>query len=40
VHLTGRVPRQIDPGGAAAANVTAITKEVLTRLASLEAAAA
>jgi chromosome partitioning protein len=40
LHLTGRVPRQIDPGGAAAANVTAITKEVLTRLASLEAAAA
>jgi chromosome partitioning protein len=40
LHLTGRVPRQSEPNGKAAANVTAITQELLTRLASLAEAAA
>jgi chromosome partitioning protein len=40
LHLTGQVPRQADPGGAAAANVSALTQELLTRLAALQEAAA
>lgn len=40
LHLTGQVPRQADPGGSAAANVSALTQELLTRLAALQEAAA
>jgi chromosome partitioning protein len=40
LHLTGQTPRQADPKGSAAANVTAITQELLTRLAALHEAAA
>jgi chromosome partitioning protein len=40
LHLTGQAPRQVDPKSSAAANVTAITQELLTRLAALEEAAA
>lgn len=32
MHITGQVPRQIDPAGAAAANVTAVTQEILKLL--------
>jgi chromosome partitioning protein len=35
LHLTGQVPRQSEPNGSAAGNVTAITQELLTRLDSL-----
>lgn len=35
LHLTGQVPRQADPQGPAAANVRAITEELLARLAAL-----
>jgi chromosome partitioning protein len=35
MHLTGQVPRQADPQGPAAANVQAITEELLARLAAL-----
>jgi chromosome partitioning protein len=40
LHLTGKAPRQTDPKGAAAANVSAITQELLTRLESFQVAAA
>lgn len=40
LHLTGQTPRQTDPKSAAAANVRAITQELLTRLAALQEAAA
>lgn len=40
LHLTGQVPRQGDPTGSAAANITAITQELLTRLERLREAAA
>jgi len=40
LHLTGQTPRQTDPKSAAAVNVTAITQELLTRLATLQEAAA
>ena len=32
IHLTGKVPRQTEPKGAAALNVTAIAQEVMERL--------
>jgi chromosome partitioning protein len=38
-HLTGRVPRQVDPKSAAAINVQAITAELLTNLEKLAEAA-
>jgi chromosome partitioning protein len=40
LHLTGQTPRQTDPKSAAAANIRGITQELLTRLASLQEAAA
>jgi len=40
LHLTGQTPRQTDPTGTAAANVSAITQELLARLDSLQKAAA
>ena len=40
LHLTGQVPRQSNPKGGAAANVTAITQELLTHLAALQETAA
>ena len=40
LHLTGQTPRQTDPTGTAASNVSAITQELLARLASLQKAAA
>jgi chromosome partitioning protein len=40
LHLTGKTPRQADPKAAAAANVSAITQELLIRLESLQEAAA
>lgn len=40
LHLTGQAPRQSNPKGGAAANVTAITQELLTRLAALQETAA
>jgi chromosome partitioning protein len=39
IHITGQVPRQTDPSGAAAANVGALCGEVLTRLHALAEAA-
>lgn len=36
MHVTGRVPAQTDPKGAAAANVAAIAEELLARLAPKE----
>lgn len=39
MHISGKVPRQDDPRGGAAANITALTREVLDRLAVLSAAA-
>jgi chromosome partitioning protein len=39
IHLTGKVPRQVEPKGAAAANVTALAKEVLDSLQVKETAA-
>jgi chromosome partitioning protein len=40
LHLTGETPRQTDPKGSAAANVSAITLELLTRLSELQESAA
>lgn len=40
IHLTGRVPRQDDPTGRAAANVSALSTELLTRLSQLRKFAA
>lgn len=39
IHISGQVPRQSDPNGSAAANVSALTREVLARLAVLTEAA-
>ena len=39
IHLTGKTPRQTDPRSSAAANVAAITNELLERLETLEKAA-
>jgi chromosome partitioning protein len=39
IHLTGQVPRQEEPRGAAAANVSALMQEVLAQLQVKEAAA-
>lgn len=38
IHITGRVPRESDPNGTAATNITAITTEILQRLSNLAAA--
>jgi len=35
IHITGQVPRQIDPKGSAAQNVAAITAELLEQIARL-----
>lgn len=35
LHITGRVPRQTDPNGTAAANVTALAAELLQEIAKL-----
>lgn len=40
LHITGRVPRQTDPNGSAAANVTAFKAEMIERISSLAEAAA
>lgn len=40
LHLTGKTPRQTDPKGAAAGNVSAITQELLSRLEGLQETAA
>lgn len=40
IHITGRVPRQTEPSSAAAANVTALTAEILSRITALKEAAA
>ena len=40
LHITGRVPRQTDPNGSAAANVTAFMAEMIERISSLAEAAA
>lgn len=39
IHITGRVPRENDPKSTAAANITAITTEILERLSNLAEAA-
>ncbi|MBV9577399.1 MAG: ParA family protein [Chloroflexi bacterium] len=39
LHITGQVPRQIDPNGSAAANVAAFTTELLQTIATLAEAA-
>ncbi|PHK93473.1 hypothetical protein CR162_18550 [Pseudoroseomonas rhizosphaerae] len=39
IHITGKVPRQIDPASAASANVAAVTAELLQRIAQLAEAA-
>lgn len=39
IHITGRVPRENDPNGTAATNITAITTEILKRLSNLAEAA-
>jgi chromosome partitioning protein len=39
IHITGKVPRQIEPNGGAAANVASLTAEILAQLAILKAAA-
>ncbi len=39
IHITGRVPRESDPSGTAATNITAITAEILERLSHLAEAA-
>ena len=38
-HITGKVPRQIDPDGTAARNIAAVTAELLENLKQLAAAA-
>jgi len=35
IHITGQVPRQVNPTSAAAANVTALTAEILGRIMAL-----
>jgi chromosome partitioning protein len=39
IHITGKVPRQVDPEGTAAANVAAVTAELLQQIAKLREAA-
>jgi chromosome partitioning protein len=39
IHLIGEVPRQREPNGAAATNITTLTQEVLEQLQVKEAAA-
>jgi chromosome partitioning protein len=39
IHITGKVPRQTDPEGAAAANVSSLTAEILRQIAKLREAA-
>jgi len=39
IHITGKVPRQVDPEGHAANNVRALTAEILERTAALRDAA-
>ena len=39
IHLNGRVPRQTEPHGAAAANITALSNEVMEWLKSEDKAA-
>ncbi|MFC3127461.1 AAA family ATPase [Pseudoroseomonas globiformis] len=39
IHITGKVPRQVDPNSAASANVAAVTSELLQRIAQLAEAA-
>lgn len=39
LHITGKVPRQTDPNGTAAANVTALAAELLQEIAKLREAA-
>jgi chromosome partitioning protein len=39
IHITGKVPRQIDPASTASANVAAVTAELLQRIAQLAEAA-
>jgi chromosome partitioning protein len=39
IHITGKVPRQIEPNSGAAANVASLTAEILAQLATLKAAA-
>jgi chromosome partitioning protein len=39
IHITGQVPRQIDPKGSAAQNVAAITAELLEQITRLREAA-
>jgi chromosome partitioning protein len=39
MHITGRVPREVDPNSVAAQNVSAITGELLSKLEALAAAA-
>ena len=39
IHITGKVPRQVDPKGMAAANVTALTAEILGRIQAIREAA-
>ena len=31
IHLNGKVPRQVEPNGAAAGNVAALTRDVMER---------
>lgn len=38
-HLTGKVPRQVDPNSSATQNITAVTAELLSNLEQLAAAA-
>lgn len=39
IHITGKVPRQVDPNSSAAANVAAFSAELLERIAALAEAA-
>ena len=39
IHITGRVPRQDDPGSAASTNVESIAKELLLQLEKISEAA-
>jgi len=39
IHITGKVPRQVDPGSMAAANVSALTAEILGHIEALQEAA-
>ena len=39
IHITGQVPRQVDPASGAAANISALTVEILDQLRQLAEAA-